>query len=59
MFARFKTGGFDLKNKVIIRRPVETDDAYFEELLEEDPRRSTRELAKKISISNVTVWHQF
>ena len=57
-FARFKVGDLDLNDKKRVWRTVEADDAYLEELLEEDPRRSTRQLAKKMSVTNSTVWNR-
>ena len=57
-FARFKAGDFDLNDKKRVWRSVEADDAYLAELLEEDPRRSTRQLAKKMSVTNSTVWNR-
>ncbi len=54
-FARFRTGDFDLNDKERTGRPVEANDALLEELLQEDPRRSTRELAFEMSVSQTTV----
>lgn len=54
-FARFRAGDFDLSDKERSGRPVEGDDALLEELIEEDPRLSTRELASVLSVSHVTV----
>ena len=54
-FARFKTGDYDLKDKERTGRPVEADDDFLEELLEEDPKQSTTELAIKLSVHQSTV----
>ena len=54
-FARFKTGDFDLNDKERSGRQVVADDALLEELLNEDPRRSSRELALELSVSHTTV----
>ena len=54
-FARFKTGDYDLNDKERSGRPVEADDELLEELLEEDPRQSSRELAMALSVSHTTV----
>ena len=54
-FARFKGGDYDLNDIERTGRPVEADDSLLEELLEEDPRRSTRELALELSVSQTTV----
>lgn len=54
-FTRFKAGNFDLDDKERDGRPVEADDTTLEELLKEDPRQSTRELALKLYVSQSTV----
>ena len=54
-FTRFSSGDRDLNEKERTGRPVEADDDLLEELLEEDPRRSTRELALMLSVSQPTV----
>ena len=54
-FTRFSSGDRDLNDKERTGRPVEADDDLLEELLEEDPRRSTRELALMLSVSQPTV----
>ncbi len=54
-FARFSSGDFDLNDKEHTGRPLKADDDLLEELLEEDPRRSTRELAFEMSVSQSTV----
>ena len=55
-FARFRSGNFDLNDKDRSGRPAEADDEELQEILEEDPRKSTRELAKKLAVSHTTVW---
>ena len=54
-FSRFKAGDFDLNDKEHTGRPVDADDSFLEDLLEEDPRRSSRELALSLSVSHATV----
>ena len=54
-FARFKTGDFDLTDKEREGRPLTVEDDLIEELLKEDPRRSSRELALELSVSHTTV----
>ena len=54
-FARFNAGDFDLNDKERTGRPVEANDDILVELLEEDPRQSTRELALELSVSHTTV----
>ena len=46
---------YDLNDIELTVRPVEADDSLLEELLEEDPRRSTRELALELSVSQTKV----
>jgi len=54
-FARFKAGDFDLNDKEHTGRPLEADDELLKELLDQDPRRSSRELALEMSVSQTTV----
>ena len=54
-FAQFKAGDFDLNDKERSGRPIEANDEELEELLEEDPRQSTRELALALSVSQTTI----
>jgi histone-lysine N-methyltransferase SETMAR len=54
-FARFKTGDWDLNDKEHTGRPFEASADLLEQLLEEDPRRSSRELALEMSVSHTTV----
>lgn len=54
-FTRFRSGDFDLNDKEHTGRPIEANDELLEELLEEDPRRSTRDLAVEMSVSQTTV----
>jgi histone-lysine N-methyltransferase SETMAR len=41
-FAKFRSGDFDLEDKERSGRPQELETDNLEELLEEDPRQSTR-----------------
>ena len=54
-FNRFTSGDFDLNDKERSGRPVEADDDRLEELLEEDPRKSSRDLALELSVTHATV----
>lgn len=54
-FSRFKNGDFDLNDKPRSGRPVQADDDILEQLLEEDPKQSTRELALKLAVCQKTV----
>ena len=47
-FVRFRAGDWDLNDKERPGRPVETDDDILNELLEEDPRKSSVVLAKEM-----------
>ena len=57
-FAEFKSGDFNLNDKERSGRPVEVNDDLLQELLEEDPRQLTRQLAKHLSVSQPTVWNR-
>lgn len=54
-FARFKSGDFDLNDKDRSGRPLEADDDALEQLLREDPRQSTSELALQLLVTSRTV----
>ena len=54
-FARFSSGDFDLNDKDRPGRPIEANDSLLEELLEQDPRQSTRDLAIQLNCSFNTV----
>ena len=54
-FARFSSGDFDLNDKDRPGRPIEANDSLLEELLEQDPRQSTRNLAIQLNCSFNTV----
>lgn len=54
-FDRFKNGDFDLNDKERTGRPVEANDDRLEELLQEDPRKSSRDLALELSVTHTTV----
>ena len=54
-FARFKAGDFDLSDKELAGRPVETDDDALEQLLREDPRQSASELALQLPVSRTVL----
>lgn len=54
-FARFRAGDYDIEDKERAGRPIEANDALLEELLEQDPRRSSRQLASDMSVSHTTV----
>ena len=52
-------GDFDLNDKDSSGRPVETNDSILEEILQEDPRQSSRELAIQLNFSPNTVLNRF
>ena len=64
-FARFRSVKFDLNDKDRSGGPAEADDEKLEEILEEDPRTSTRKLAIELAVSQTTVknrlkrWEKF
>ena len=53
--ARFKCGDFDLNDKDRSGRPIEANDSLLEELVEEDPRQSIRDLGIQLNCSFNTV----
>ena len=52
-FSRFSSGDFDLSGKD--RPGIEANDSLQEELLEQDPQQSTRDLAMQLNCSFNTV----
>ena len=54
-FARFSSGDFDLNDKDHPGRPIEANDSFLDELLEQDPRQSTKNLAIQLNCSFNTV----
>ena len=54
-FARFRSGKFHLNDQDQSGRPAEADDGKLEKILEEDPRKSTREHAIEHAVSQTTV----
>ena len=53
-FARFKGGNLDLNDIERPEIPVEAYDSISEEILEEDPMRSTSELVLELSVTQTT-----
>ena len=53
-FAMFRSGDFDLEDKERSGRPQELETDNLEELLEEDPRQSTQELAEQLGVDHST-----
>ena len=49
------SGNFDLNDKDRSGRPAEADDNQLEDTLEDDPRKSTRELAIQLFVSQTTI----
>ena len=54
-FNRFKTGNFNLNDSRHSGRPVEVDVDVLKQLIEEDPRLTTRCLAERLGCSHTTV----
>ena len=54
-FAKFRDGNFELGDSPRSGRPAEVDIDQVEALIEEDPRQSTYELAKKLSCSQSSI----
>ena len=53
-FAKFSGGDFDLEDKERSGSPQELETGNLEELLQEDPRQSTRELAEQFGVDHST-----
>ena len=54
-FAKFKNGNFDIKDMPCCRRPSEFDKDHLKELLKEESRQTSRELAKKMDCDQKTI----
>lgn len=54
-FSKFKAGDTDVEDRPRSGRPSTADDERLLQLLEEDPRRTTREMADVLSCSHTTV----
>ena len=54
-YAKFKNGNFDLKDAPRSGRPVEFDEERLNQLLHENSRQTTRELAEKMDCSHTTI----
>ena len=54
-FSRFKNGNFDLKDGSHTGRPIEFDEERLNQLLHENPRQTTRELAEQMDCDQKTV----
>ncbi|KAG8239603.1 hypothetical protein J437_LFUL019245, partial [Ladona fulva] len=54
-YAKFKKGNFDLKDAPCYGRPVEFDEERLNQLLHENPRQTTRELAEKMECSHTAI----
>ncbi|XP_065665663.1 histone-lysine N-methyltransferase SETMAR-like [Hydra vulgaris] len=54
-FSRFKNGNFDLKDGSHTGRPIEFDEERLNQLLHENPRQTTRELAEQMDCDKKTV----
>lgn len=54
-FSRFKNGNFDMSDEQRTGRPSGFNEERLEVLLQEDPKQTTRELAKKMDYSPQTV----
>ena len=54
-FRRFRVGDESVEDKEHTGRPSHVDNELLESLIEKDPRKSTRELSKDLTIDHVTV----
>ena len=54
-FAKFKNGSYDLKDRPKSGRPTEVDTDVLRDLIETDPRKSSRDLAVQMGISHTCV----
>ena len=54
-FAKFHSGDFNLEEKERSGWPQELETDNLEELFEEDPRQSTREIAEQLVVDHSTV----
>ena len=54
-YAKFKNGNFDLKDASRSGRPLEFDEQRLSELLLENLRQTTRELAEKMECSHTAI----
>ena len=54
-FAKFKEENFDLKDAPRSGRPTELDEGQLNQLLHEDSRQTTRELAERINCSHTCI----
>ena len=53
--AYFKSEDIDLSNKDCSERPTEVNNSVLEELLEEDPRQSTKDLDIQLNCTSNTI----
>ncbi|KOC64863.1 Histone-lysine N-methyltransferase SETMAR, partial [Habropoda laboriosa] len=56
-YAKFKNGNFDLKDAPRSGRPVQFDEERLNQLLHENSRQTTRELAEKMECSHTAMLH--
>lgn len=54
-FEKFRSGDFDLKNRERSEMPLKLDNDVLQEMVETDPRLSSRELALRLDVSHTTV----
>lgn len=54
-FTKFKNGDFYLEDAACSGRPVEIEEERLNQLLHEEARQITRELAKRIHCSQITI----
>ena len=55
LFARFRSGDFDLKDAPRSGRPTEVDDDKIKAMIENNRRSTIREIAEKLNISHACV----
>lgn len=54
-FNKFKKGDFTLEDEVHLGRPITVDDDALLQLIEEDKRRSTRDMARELGTTHTSI----
>ncbi|CAD5207208.1 unnamed protein product [Bursaphelenchus okinawaensis] len=56
-FTRFRSGDESLDNDVIPGRPSGVNDEVLRKIIEENPSKTTRDIARELGVSNSTICH--